>query len=178
MSVANCVAGSREATVGFIPATCRIRNPNKTLYTYPDVSVACGEPHVETGPSGGQTLLNPRLIVEILSPSTENYDRGRKFELYREIPTLRECVVVWQSEARIQTFFRRDNGGWPSMRSRAQTRLHDFFLWKLTCRWRRFTPMSACHRSFRYPRRDPSNHLEYPACSFSIEGMLGHIDRH
>jgi Uma2 family endonuclease len=90
----------------------RIRIPSKRLYTYPDVSVACGESQVESGPSGGQTLLNPRLITEILSPSTEDYDRGRKFELYRDIPSLREYVLVWQTEARVQTFFRHDDGGW------------------------------------------------------------------
>lgn len=90
----------------------RVRIPRKTLYTYPDVSVACGEAHFETGPFGGQTLLNPRLIVEVLSPSTELYDRGEKFALYREIPSLREYVLVSQSVPRIETYFRRDDGGW------------------------------------------------------------------
>ena len=90
----------------------RVRIPKSTLYTYPDVGVVCGEPQVDSDRFGVQTLLNPNLIVEVLSPSTEDYDRGRKFELYREISSLREYVVVWQTQPRVQTFFRRDDGGW------------------------------------------------------------------
>jgi Uma2 family endonuclease len=56
--------------------------------------------------------LNPTVVVEVLSPSTELYDRGKKFALYREIPALREYVLVSQSEPRVETFFRRDDGGW------------------------------------------------------------------
>jgi Uma2 family endonuclease len=90
----------------------RVRIPRKTLYTYPDVTVVCEEPQIETHKHGGATLTNPRLIVEVLSPATERYDRGDKFALYREIPSLVEHVLVSQSQSRIETFFHRDDGGW------------------------------------------------------------------
>jgi Uma2 family endonuclease len=90
----------------------RVRIPRSTLYTYPDVSIVCGEARIETDRFGVPTLLNPKLIVEVLSPSTESYDRNRKFDLYRQLESLREYVLAWQTEARVQTFFRRDDGGW------------------------------------------------------------------
>jgi Uma2 family endonuclease len=78
------------------------------LYTYPDLSVASGEPdfmdpHVDT-------LMNPTLLVEILSPSTEGYDRGRKAEMYRAIPSLRDLLLIAQDRYHAEVF-RRENGG-------------------------------------------------------------------
>lgn len=67
---------------------------DRGLYTYPDLSVVCNEPQF-TDPFG-ETLVNPTLLVEILSPSTENYDRGTKAKLYRAIPSLRELLIVSQ----------------------------------------------------------------------------------
>lgn len=90
----------------------RVRIPRKALYTYPDATVVCGEAQFETHRSAGATLTNPRLIVEVLSPSTELYDRGDKFALYREIPCFVEYVLVSQAYPRIETYFHRDDGGW------------------------------------------------------------------
>jgi Uma2 family endonuclease len=90
----------------------RVRVPRKTLYTYPDATVVCGELEREEHGAAGATCMNPRLIVEILSPSTETYDRGRKFDLYREIPSFVEYVLIAQAEPRVETFYRRDDGGW------------------------------------------------------------------
>jgi Uma2 family endonuclease len=90
----------------------RVRIPRKALYTYPDSAVVCGEAQFENHGSAGATLINPRLIVEILSPSTELYDRGDKFALYREIPSLVEYVLVSQAHPRVETFFHREDGGW------------------------------------------------------------------
>lgn len=90
----------------------RVRIPRKTLYTYPDMSVVCGEAQTEKHGSAGETLLNPRLIVEVLSPSTERYDRGDKFAMYREIPSFVEYVLVSQTHPRIETFFHHEDGGW------------------------------------------------------------------
>jgi Uma2 family endonuclease len=64
----------------------RVRIPRKTLYTYPDATVVCGQLQFDVHGPAGHTCTNPILIVEVLSPSTELYDRGKKFALYREIP--------------------------------------------------------------------------------------------
>ena len=90
----------------------RVAIPRKALFTYPDVTVVCGKADVEPHPAAGDTLTNPRLIVEVLSPSTETYVRGRKFDLYREIPSFAEYVLISQAEARVDTFFHRADGGW------------------------------------------------------------------
>ena len=79
------------------------------LYTYPDLSAICGEPEFETDRE--TTLTNPVLIIEVLSDSTESYDRGAKFRLYREIPSLVEYVLISQKERAVDVF-RRDARGW------------------------------------------------------------------
>jgi Uma2 family endonuclease len=90
----------------------RVRIPRKVLYTYPDATVVCGPGEFDKEGAAGETLTNPRLIVEVLSASTELYDRGKKFALYREIPSLVEYVLVSQTDPRVETFFRHDDGGW------------------------------------------------------------------
>jgi Uma2 family endonuclease len=80
------------------------------LYTYPDVTVACGDPQLEDDQR--DTLLNPTVIVEILSDSREAYDRGKKFEMYRQIPLLREYLLVSQQKAHIEQFIRQPSGEW------------------------------------------------------------------
>lgn len=70
----------------------RIHVPADSLYTYPDILIVCGEP--EFTDDEFDTLLNPSVIIEILSPSTANYDRGAKFDLYREIKSLKEYLLV------------------------------------------------------------------------------------
>ncbi|MDF1501569.1 Uma2 family endonuclease [Roseisolibacter sp. H3M3-2] len=74
------------------------------FYTYPDVVVSCGD--AETEDELRDTLLNPALIVEVLSPSTEAYDRGEKFALYRELDTLRTYVLVAQDRPHVEVFER------------------------------------------------------------------------
>ncbi|MFI5378064.1 MAG: Uma2 family endonuclease [Tepidisphaerales bacterium] len=93
-------------------ANLRLRIPRKVLYTYPDVTVICGPPMVDPDDSAGHTVTNPRLIVEVLSPSTEGYDRGEKFDRYRELETLQEYVLISQSAPRIEIFFRQQGGNW------------------------------------------------------------------
>ena len=80
------------------------------LYTYPDVTVVCGKP--EFLDSLLDTLLNPTLIVEVLSPSTEAYDRGRKFENYQSIESLREYLLVSSDRMRADLFSRQPDGRW------------------------------------------------------------------
>jgi Uma2 family endonuclease len=82
----------------------RVKVTATELYTYPDVVVVCGEPQFEAG--GLDTLLNPTLLVEVLSPSTEAYDRGAKFGHFRRLPTLQEYVLVSQDRARVERYQR------------------------------------------------------------------------
>lgn len=81
------------------------------LYTYPDVMAICGTPKLKTH-KGLETLLNPDLVIEVLSPSTADYDRGNKFEHYREVESLREYVLVWQDSKRIARYTRLEGGSW------------------------------------------------------------------
>ena len=79
-------------------------------YTYPDVSATCGEPqYLDTDVD---TFLNPSLIVEVLSVSTEPYDRGKKFELYRSISSFREYLLLASDRMEAEIFIRRPDGDW------------------------------------------------------------------
>lgn len=77
-------------------------------FFYPDVSVVCGEP--QFAGEEFDTLLNAALIIEVLSPSTEQYDRGRKFEKYRAFDSLREYVLVAPDRPQIERYIRQDDG--------------------------------------------------------------------
>jgi Uma2 family endonuclease len=82
----------------------------KSLYTYPDLTVVCGEPTFTD--EHEDTLTNPLLIVEILSDSTERYDRTTKFQLYKGLQSFREYVLVAQKEPFVEVFTRKANGDW------------------------------------------------------------------
>jgi len=101
----------------------RIRIVAIDLATYPDASVVCGR--LETAPDDPNAAINPTLLVEVLSESTEAYDRGAKAAHYRRIPSLKEYVLVAQDEPRIEVYRRNDRGGWElhEARSGAQLRL-------------------------------------------------------
>ncbi len=88
----------------------RVRIPATGLYTYPDVTVVCGEPQFED--QQVDTLLNPLLIVEVLSASTQNYDRGQKFSNYRTIESLAEYLLISQNEYRIEQSVKQADGRW------------------------------------------------------------------
>jgi Uma2 family endonuclease len=88
----------------------RVKVEATGLLTYPDISVVCGEQRFLDEEQ--DTLLNPTLVIEVLSDSTEAYDRGKKFEHYRQIPSCREYLLVSQTEARIEQFIRQPNGEW------------------------------------------------------------------
>ncbi|SMF96312.1 Endonuclease, Uma2 family (restriction endonuclease fold) [Methylomagnum ishizawai] len=89
-------------------ADMRVKPAQARSYRYPDIAVVCGPAQFEDGQ--GDTLLNPTVIVEILSPSTESNDRGRKFAEYQRIESLREYLLVAQEEPRIERYARRDEG--------------------------------------------------------------------
>ena len=126
-----CMPGGTEshsiATVNFASAVvyrlrggpCRTYSPDQrigvrrlTHFMYPDLSVVCGPSELDPRDPTGHTVLNPRLVGEVLSPSTESYDRGRKFERYMQIDSLQEYVLVSQDRPRIETLFRQPDGTW------------------------------------------------------------------
>lgn len=88
----------------------RVRVKKTNLYTYPDIVVVCDPP--QYGDGRHDTILNPALIIEVLSPSTEAYDRGFKFAQYRALESLQEYALVSQSEPRIEVFRRQPSGDW------------------------------------------------------------------
>lgn len=88
----------------------RINIPENTLYTYPDISVFCG--NLKTSDEDEDTVVQPTVLIEILSPSTRNYDRGEKFMLYRDIPTLKEYVLVDTKSVRVEIFRVNSGGHW------------------------------------------------------------------
>jgi Uma2 family endonuclease len=80
------------------------------LYTYPDVTVVCGKPIYDD--KHPDILLNPMLIIEVLSPTTEKYDRGKKFAHYRSLPSFQEYVLIAQDAYWVECFSKHDNGEW------------------------------------------------------------------
>jgi Uma2 family endonuclease len=88
----------------------RVKVQAAGLYTYPDVSALCGLPKFED--EHEDTLLNLALIVEVLSESTESYDRGKKFESYRLLSSLGDYVLVSQDEVLVEHFARQADGSW------------------------------------------------------------------
>jgi Uma2 family endonuclease len=88
----------------------RLRVAATGLYTYPDASVICGP--LEFDDERRDTVLNPTVLVEVLSESTEAYDRGKKFNHYRRIESLREYLLVSQEEPKIEHYLRLDDGSW------------------------------------------------------------------
>ena len=88
----------------------RVKVDRTGLYTYPDILILCGAPHMD--PDDPHTLLNPTAIIEVLSPSTEKYDRGGKFRNYTQIPSLKEYVLVAQDEPLCDRYIRQADGSW------------------------------------------------------------------
>ena len=88
----------------------RIHIESNTLFTYPDISIICGE--VVTLNNDDYNVLNPVVIIEILSSSTKNYDRGEKFKLYRDIKTLKEYILVDSESVHIEVFRLNENNHW------------------------------------------------------------------
>ncbi len=88
----------------------RMHIPENTLYTYPDISIYCEE--MAFADQGEDNIVLPAVIIEILSPSTKNYDRGDKFKLYRDIPSLKEYHLVDSESISIESFRINTNGHW------------------------------------------------------------------
>ncbi len=88
----------------------RVKVSASGLYTYPDVVATCDAPQFED--EEVDTLLNPQVIVEVLSDSTEAYDRGTKFGHYRKLDSLQEYVLISQESARVERYTRQPDGQW------------------------------------------------------------------
>lgn len=97
-------------------ADLRVRVPTTGLTTYPDVTVVCGPR--ERDATDPQAVTNPTLIVEVLSRSTEDYDRGDKFEHYKSLPSLRQYVLVSYRDRSVEVWTRDDGDGWTSALAR------------------------------------------------------------
>jgi Uma2 family endonuclease len=95
----------------------RVRVPGTGLATYPDLSVVCGQ--LQTAPDDDNAITNPVLLVEVLSDSTEAYDRGAKWAHYRRIASLREYVLVSQAEPLIEVYRRTEGGRFELLDARA-----------------------------------------------------------
>jgi Uma2 family endonuclease len=88
----------------------RVKVDRPGLYTYPALVIVCGEPQFEDAVQ--DTLLNPRVIIEVLSESAEKYDRGAKFAMYRQSELLQEYVLVSQDQPLIERYVRQPDGSW------------------------------------------------------------------
>lgn len=88
----------------------RVKVAASGLYTYPDISIFCGPREFDE--AEGDTLLNPIAIIEVLSDSTESYDRGKKFDHYRRVESLVEYILVSQHAPQVERFARRSDGDW------------------------------------------------------------------
>jgi Uma2 family endonuclease len=89
----------------------RVYIPENTLYTYPDISIFCGglENHLH---EGDDNFVGPVIIIEILSPSTKRYDCGQKFELYKDIPSLKEYILVDSESIYVEAFRKNESKEW------------------------------------------------------------------
>lgn len=100
--------GDRECLV--LSADAKVHVPLTRAFVYPDVTVVCGE--VESFDEQRDVLRNPLLVVEVLSESTERFDRGEKFAGYRSIPSMIDYVLVSQDDRRIEVYTRQSSSGW------------------------------------------------------------------
>ena len=91
-------------------ADLRVHNPEKNSFFYPDLVVIAGEP--EYLDDEFDTILNPALIIEVLSEGTEAFDRGDKFRVYRQLHSFQEYVLVAQNRMSVDVYYHKDNGDW------------------------------------------------------------------
>ncbi len=93
-----------------VSADLLVKTSKTGLHTYPDVVVVCGKPTLDEKEK--RILLNPTIIVEVLSQSTKDYDRGGKFEAYREIESFTEYILVAQERFHVEHFAKQSDGSW------------------------------------------------------------------
>ncbi|MGI4787278.1 MAG: Uma2 family endonuclease [Janthinobacterium lividum] len=96
-----CKVYTSDLRVGIMPID---------VETYPDVAIVCGEPHIN--PFDKNSIINPAVIFEVLSPSTERYDRGEKWARYQRLDSLQQYVLVSQDTPRVEHYVRQEDGSW------------------------------------------------------------------
>lgn len=89
------------------PSDMKVHVHKKDFFTYPDVTVVCGK--AEFYDDTKDVLLNPEVVIEVLSPTTEKYDRGKKFELYRNNPHIKEYILVSTQEKKIESYLKQES---------------------------------------------------------------------
>jgi len=128
---------------GYSP-NMKVRNDPADLYSYPDLAIVCGEPIYHD--AHRDVVLNPTVVFEVLSPSTEKYDRGEKSLRYREnIETLQNYVLVSQKQPRIECFTRQPDGSWSSLEINGLAETFD--LPSIGCR----VPLADVYRRIVFP---------------------------
>lgn len=100
----------RASSCTVLPSDMRVRTPRRRQYMYPDATIICGSPIFDD--EYHDTIVNPIVIIEVLSPSTEQYDRGRKFQAYRTLSTLQEYLLISQMMMRVEHFKRQNDTMW------------------------------------------------------------------
>lgn len=117
--VHNLLVGNLARTLGnllldgpciVLPSDMKVHVPATDGYVYPDLSVVCGEP--ELVGDQGDVIANPRVVVEVLSDSTERFDRGEKFAGYRSLPSVMDYLLVAQGRMRVEQYERQADGTW------------------------------------------------------------------
>ena len=147
--VANIVAEFRQQLKGkpcrVSASDLRLRVTPGGLYTYPDVMVVCGEPKFVD--DGTDTIMNPKVVIEVLSPSTEQYDRGHKAQQYRTIDSLQELALVSQYGPGVEVFRRHELGTWL---------LTDFTGFDAICKFESLDceiPLAAIYKDVKFEKR-------------------------
>jgi Uma2 family endonuclease len=100
----------RDRPCEVYPVEMRVKVSATGLYTYPDLAVVCGEPRIEDNVH--DTLLNPTVLIEVLSESTEAYDWGVKASQYRALASLRELILIAQDRPHVERYVRQPDGHW------------------------------------------------------------------
>ena len=100
----------RKKPCEIFPSDMRVKVTRTGLYTYPDLVIICGKP--EFTDDTLDTLINPLVLIEVLSPSTERYDRGMKFQNYRTIETLQDYILIAQDQYHVEHYSRQNSGQW------------------------------------------------------------------
>jgi len=143
--------GSRLRSKGCmtLPSEMRIKVPKYPPYRYPDLTALCGKPEIEKI-GGIDALLNPQLIIEILSDSTEAFDRGDKFTYYKSIPSFTEYLLVAQHRPHVSQFVKHGDGFWAQYEYNDMDSLIE--LRSVECS----IPMSEVYRDVVFPETDPN----------------------
>jgi Uma2 family endonuclease len=105
-------AGNKIKKKGCMPfgSDLRVHIPSNSFYTYPDISIFCGE--IEKADTDFDTAVNPIVIMEVLTKSTRDYDRGTKFSFYREINSLKEYIIIDSENINAEALLKNEDGTW------------------------------------------------------------------